>query len=152
MGGRLWLWPATGAAGCEVNSAHDAPVSKVAALTATNSTESHPAQQDTLLLAGCQPGQVRSNSGSSRVPRGDRAGGLVSAGAAGPRAVAVSCSYDKTVKLWEVSGRSAKQLAVLTGHLGPVLELAVAPTGDQLLTSELSIILGDLCALHIRAF
>jgi len=135
MDGRLWLWPTAGAAGCEINSAHDAPVSKVAALPATNSTAVQPAQLDALLLAGCRPAQARSNSGSSRA-RGNRTEGRVSAGAAGTRAVAVSCSYDKTVKLWEVSGRSAKQLAVLTGHLGPVLELAVAPTGDQLLIGD----------------
>jgi WD40 repeat protein len=54
----------------------------------------------------------------------------------GEQVLAVSCSYDKSVKLWDVSSARAKQLAVLSGHAAPVLELAVAGDGSTLLTGD----------------
>jgi len=74
------------------------------------------------------------------------------AAAAGP-CLAVSCSYDKTVKVWEVGpdkaarsrgGRTtaaaaaARQVAVLTGHDSPVLELAVQPAAAGCTTGSSS--------------
>lgn len=55
--------------------------------------------------------------------------------AAGP-ALAASCSYDKSVKLWQLAGRrgGCKQLAVLQGHAAPVLEMQAAPGGQHILT------------------
>lgn len=50
--------------------------------------------------------------------------------------LAVSCSYDKTVKVWDVSGHAGKLVSAMSGHAGPVLELAVAPGGGQVLTGE----------------
>ncbi|KAF6262043.1 WD40-repeat-containing domain protein [Scenedesmus sp. NREL 46B-D3] len=98
LDGRLWLWPAAGSAGCEIQAAHAAPVSKVACLT--------PAQ----------PTGPATASGSSML--------------------AVSCSYDKTVKVWDVSSSRCKPVAVLQGHAGPVLELVVHPGGRSIATGD----------------
>lgn len=137
MDGRLWLWPAAGAAGSELKSAHAAPVSKVAALpAAAQAQQVTPAQRSPAAVG--RAGLAHSSSGSSR-PRGSMTTGPAASRHApagqGP-ALAVSCSYDKTVKVWDVSGRAGKQLAVLSGHPGPVLELAVGPAGDVLLTGD----------------
>lgn len=64
------------------------------------------------------------------------------AAAAGP-VLAVSCSYDKTVKVWDVSDSRAKQQAVLQGHTGPVLEMAVHPAGSCIVTGGAQEILQD---------
>lgn len=56
-----------------------------------------------------------------------------SAIASGPQVV-VSCSYDKTVKLWDVGGSRVKQVAVMTGHAGPVLELDVQQGANSIAT------------------
>lgn len=130
MDGRLWLWPATGAAGTEVKSAHDAPVSKVAALQQQPQPQQQQQQAAAASSTGAATHSSRGGSGSSRRPAVSSRG--LSAG--GPAALAASCSYDKTVKLWQVSGRTVKGVAVMSGHPGPVLELAVAPGGQLLLT------------------
>jgi WD40 repeat protein len=52
--------------------------------------------------------------------------------------LAVSCSYDKTLKVWDVSGSRGKQIAMLQGHAGPVLEMAVHPSGRCIATGEAS--------------
>ncbi|WIA41200.1 hypothetical protein OEZ86_004815 [Tetradesmus obliquus] len=44
--------------------------------------------------------------------------------------------YDKTVKVWDVSDSRAKQQAVLQGHTGPVLEMAVHPAGSCIVTGD----------------
>jgi WD40 repeat protein len=119
MDGRLWLWPAAGSTGYEIQSAHAAPVSKVACLTPAAAA------------AGIGTSGSRSSVGARSKP-------AAAASAAGP-VLAASCSYDRTVKVWDVSGSRGKQLAVLQGHAGPVLELAVHPacgcivTGAQVL-------------------
>lgn len=118
MDGRLWLWPAGGSAGFEVQGAHSAPVSKVACLT--------PAAAAGVAAAG-------GSSSSSRSSAGVRA--ARAAAAAGP-VLAASCSYDQTVKVWDVSGSRAKQQAVLQGHTGPVLEMAVHPAGTCIATGD----------------
>uniref|UniRef100_A0A383VWN0 Uncharacterized protein n=1 Tax=Tetradesmus obliquus TaxID=3088 RepID=A0A383VWN0_TETOB len=118
MDGRLWLWPAGGSAGTEVSAAHSAPVSKVACLT--------PAAARIAAAGG---------SSSSRSNVGVRAARAAAAAAAEP-VLAVSCSYDKTVKVWDVSGSRAKQQAVLQGHTGPVLEMAVHPAGTCIATGD----------------
>lgn len=107
MDGHLWLWPAGGSAGIDIPAAHAAPVSKMACLTsAATATAAGP---------GNTGPRGRGASSSSRA---------ATAAAAGP-VLAASCSYDKTVKIWDVTGSRGKQAAVLTGHSGPVLELAV---------------------------
>jgi WD40 repeat protein len=126
MDGRLWLWPASGTAGTELKSAHAGPVAKVAALQAYE--QAPPAQPASTAAGARRPGLARNSSGSSRTQ-----GGLH---AAGTPVLAASCSYDKTIKVWDLAGRVAKQLAVMSGHTAPVLELAVAPGGGALLTGE----------------
>lgn len=107
MDGRLWLWPAAGSSGTEIRSAHSAPVSKVASLT-----------PPTEAAAGA---------------RSSRSRGSVTAG---PQ-LAVSCSYDKTVKVWDVSdGLRVRSVADLLGHTGPVLEMDVLRGGGSLMTGE----------------
>eukprot|EP00878_Enallax_costatus_P038163 GHUV01043327.1.p2 GENE.GHUV01043327.1~~GHUV01043327.1.p2 ORF type:complete len:116 (+),score=25.94 GHUV01043327.1:340-687(+) len=110
MDGRLWLWPSGGSTGNEIKSAHSAPVSKVASLS--------PAQVDTAASSGS---------------RGSRTAGRASAAPAGPQ-LAVSCSYDKTVKVWDVGSVRAKDVAVLRGHSGPVLEMDVQHGGGNIAT------------------
>jgi WD40 repeat protein len=117
MDGRLWLWPSAGSVGSEIQSAHAAPVSKVACLTP----------------AGVAASGGSSSSGRSSV--GVRSARAAAAAAAGP-VLAVSCSYDKTVKVWGVSSSRGKQLAVLQGHAGPVLEMAVHPAGGCIVTGR----------------
>jgi hypothetical protein len=138
MDGRLWLWPAAGTAGTEVKAAHDAPVSKVAALQ--HSDSSGAPQTAAPAAAPGRAGLARASSGSSRA-RAACAG----RGQAAAHVLAVSCSYDKTVKVWDVSGRAGKLVSVMSGHAGPVLELAVVPGGGQVLTGEvLGRVLHDL--------
>ncbi|WIA20909.1 hypothetical protein OEZ85_005253 [Tetradesmus obliquus] len=119
MDGRLWLWPAGGSAGTEVSAAHSAPVSKVACLT--------PAAARIAAAGG---------SSSSRSNVGVRAARAAAAAAAAGPVLAVSCSYDKVVQVWDVSGSRAKQQAVLQGHTGPVLEMAVHPAGTCIATGD----------------
>lgn len=128
MDGRLWLWPAAGTAGAEVKAAHDAPVSKVAVLQHSTGPG---APQPTAPTAAGRAGLARASSGSSRSREACAGRGQ----AAGP-VLAVSCSYDKTVKVWDVSGHAGKLVSAMSGHAGPVLELAVAPGGGQVLTGE----------------
>lgn len=128
MDGRLWLWPAGGTAGAEIKSAHAAPVSKVAVLQPCMQGLHSRAPHAGSATAAARAGIARTSSGISRV----QAAGVQ---AAGP-VLAVSCSYDKTVKVWDVSGRAGKLVSVMTGHTGPVLEMAVAPGGGALLTGE----------------
>jgi hypothetical protein len=137
MDGRLWLWPAAGAAGNELKAAHAAPVSKVAALPTAASAHNSTPTQPSPVAAG-RAGLAHSSSGSSRARGSLTTGPAASrhASASQGPALAVSCSYDKTVKVWDVSGRAVRQLAVLSGHPGPVLELAVGPAGDVLLTGN----------------
>jgi WD40 repeat protein len=78
--------------------------------------------------------------------------GAAAAAATGP-CLAVSCSYDKTVKVWEIASPSgsarssrggraaaaaARQVAVLAGHDSPVLELAVQPAAAGCTSSSSS--------------
>jgi hypothetical protein len=139
MDGRLWLWPPTGSGGVALPGAHTAPVSKVALLA--------PA------CASCPAGSFRRQHSSSSSSSSSGRGGRGAAGwAAGPRAaaaagssgssgslpaMAASCSYDATVRLWDVPGsrgQRARQAALLRGHQAPVLEMAVHPSCAALLT------------------
>jgi WD40 repeat protein len=126
MDGRLWLWPASGTAGTEIKSAHAGAVAKVSVLQAPE--QPTPAQPASTAAGARRPGLARNSSGSSRTQGGFHA--------AGTPVLAASCSYDKTVKVWDLAGRAAKQLAVMSGHTAPVLELAVASGGGTLLTGE----------------
>jgi WD40 repeat protein len=124
MDGRLWLWPASGSAGSEIAAAHAAPVSKVTSLTPVG-----------LATAGSVVSTGSATASSSRCSAGVKSGRA--AAAAGP-VLAVSCSYDKTLKVWDVSGSRGKQIAMLQGHAGPVLEMAVHPSGRCIATGEAS--------------
>ncbi|KAF8062660.1 HET-E1 [Scenedesmus sp. PABB004] len=107
MDGRLWLWPAAGAAGSELRGAHAGPVAKVACLAPP--------------------------------PRGlEQPGGAAAAPPRGAAQLAASCSYDKTVALWDVGGARPPRgaAAVLRGHGAPVLELAAAPGGGALASGD----------------
>jgi WD40 repeat protein len=138
MDGCLWLWPAAGAGGCELKAAHSGPVSKVAALpgaAAAADNTADPVERPGRLHTGS-----RTSSGSKLgSDRGTRAGSSSKGHtvvAAGVPVLAASCSYDQTVKLWSVAGQVGRQVAVMEGHRGPVLELVVAPQGDALLTGR----------------
>lgn len=111
MDGRLWLWPSAGSSGTEVKAAHSAPVSKVASLTPPTPADS-----------GSRHRAVTGPSSS----RGAAAAG---------HQLAVSCSYDKTVKVWDVSNSArVRDVAVLSGHTSPVLELDVLQGGGSIVT------------------
>jgi WD40 repeat protein len=130
MDGRLWLWPSAGAAGTEIKAAHHGPVSKVAVLQQSKQSSSCASIQAALQTAASaglrHAGPARISSGSSRVRAGAHSGPVL----------AGSCSYDKTVKVWDVSGRAGKLVSVMSGHTASVLELAVAPGADALVTGE----------------
>lgn len=112
MDGRLWLWPSGGSTGNEIKSAHSAPVSKVASLTPLS-----------LPGTASTSGSRASHAASGRAP----------APVAGPQ-LAVSCSYDKTVRVWDVGNVRAKDVAVLSGHSGPVLEMDVQQGCQSIVT------------------
>lgn len=149
MDGRLWLWPSAGAAGAEIKAAHDAPVSKVALLQPFRQSAACAPLQTALQTAASagagRAGPARISSGNSRVRAGART--AQAAGAHAGPVLAVSCSYDKTVKVWDVSGRTGKLVAAMSGHTGPVLELAVAPGADVLLTGEEAVSVSLLLSL-----
>ena len=48
---------------------------------------------------------------------------------------AVSASYDKTVRVWDVASRRAAESSCLTGHAAPVLQL-VCGGGDNLISGD----------------
>ena len=50
-------------------------------------------------------------------------------------ATAVSASYDKSVRVWDVTSRKASESSCLTGHTAPVLQL-VCGSGDNVLTGD----------------
>lgn len=131
MDGCLWLWPpgSSGSSGFNIPAAHGGPVSKVACLTAatavgtSSSTRGRGAAGSSSSSTGCRQEKVLPAAETGKGP-----------------CLAVSCSYDKTVKVWEVGpdraarargGRAAaaaaRQVAVLAGHDSPVLEMAVQP-------------------------
>lgn len=119
MDGRLWLWPSAGSAGSEVPAAHSAPVSKVACLTPPGQAAAAAAEQ--------------AGDGVRRSSRSLASGRAATAAVAGP-VLAASCSYDKTVKVWDVSGSRGKQVAVLSGHTAPVLEMDVNVAAGSIVT------------------
>ena len=47
----------------------------------------------------------------------------------------VSASYDKSVRVWDMSGRKASESSCLTGHAAPVLQLACG-NGDSVVTGD----------------
>lgn len=49
--------------------------------------------------------------------------------------LAVSSSYDKSVRVWELSGRRASESCCLTGHAAPVLQL-VCGNGDCVISGD----------------
>ncbi len=48
---------------------------------------------------------------------------------------AVSASYDKSVRVWDVASRRASESSCLTGHAAPVLQL-VCGNGDNLISGD----------------
>ena len=48
------------------------------------------------------------------------------------KAQAISCSYDKSVRVWDVSGSQAHERCCLLGHTAPVLEMGLQ--GEKLAT------------------
>eukprot|EP00879_Flechtneria_rotunda_P031572 GHRR01034504.1.p1 GENE.GHRR01034504.1~~GHRR01034504.1.p1 ORF type:complete len:318 (+),score=95.24 GHRR01034504.1:1664-2617(+) len=115
MDGRCWLWPSAGSNGTEVKAAHEAPVSKVVSLIPPESAAAAPAGKV----------NIRSHRTQARATASP-----------GSRVLAASCSYDKSVKMWDFTGNRPQQLAVMTGHAGPVLEMAVQPVGAKVLTGD----------------
>lgn len=49
--------------------------------------------------------------------------------------LAVSASYDKTVRVWDIGGRRASESCCLTGHTAPVLQL-VCGNGDCMISGD----------------
>ena len=105
MDSKLCLWDARGVR-CQDLRGHSGPISAVDVL--------HQGSGDTDIGRSAEP-----------VPRISRAG---ASGATRP-AVGVSCSYDKSVRLWQIGSARTSEASCLTGHAAPVLQLACGHNG-----------------------
>lgn len=86
---------------------------------------------DGKLLSGGMDGRLWlwGNSGIRGCEAAGHTGPIAQVGVQFSSGLAVSCSYDKSVRVWDVAGVRARCAATLAGHTAPVMLMAIAGGG-----------------------